>query len=129
MIILGHPFFESETLYKISSFEEVKKTPSNSTVLIDFSPDEINTIKELQKNGVNFALHVNSLKEVIFAANFKAKYVLVPDTLAKIAQDAANEYLFDTKILVLIQNETEIENLAKIGIDGVAFSEAIKEAK
>jgi hypothetical protein len=38
----------------------------------------------------------------------------------------AQHYLFDTQILVKIISIEEIESLAKIGVDGVVFSEAIK---
>ncbi|MDQ1268226.1 MAG: hypothetical protein QG560_869, partial [Campylobacterota bacterium] len=46
-------------------------------------------------------------------------------TLAKTAQNVAESYLFDAKILVMIEDEDEIEELALLAIDGVIFSNAI----
>jgi hypothetical protein len=45
--------------------------------------------------------------------------------LAKTAQNVAENYLFDAKILVLIEKEDEIEELALLGVDGVVFSNTI----
>lgn len=127
MIILGHPFFETTSLYKIKTFEQIKNTPSNSTVLLDFGQNDIiELIKTIQMNNVSFAFVVHSIKELIFANNFEAKFVVVDRTLAQNAQKIANEYLFDTKVLVLIENEIEIEKYALEGIDGVIFQNAIK---
>jgi hypothetical protein len=40
-------------------------------------------------------------------------------------QPIAQEYLFDTRILVLIHNEKEISKISRAGIDGVIFAEAV----
>ncbi|DAB32132.1 MAG TPA: hypothetical protein CFH79_05545 [Sulfurospirillum sp. UBA11407] len=126
MIILGHKFFENEKLYTISSFEQIKNTPTNSTLLLNFQENDIlNFIKDLKENSISFALEVQSIKELIFANNFGAKFILLEEFLAVDAQKIANEYLFDSKILVKINSEEEIEKLARLGIDGVIFNEAI----
>jgi nicotinate-nucleotide pyrophosphorylase len=126
MIILGHKFFENEKLYTISSFEQIKNTPTNSTLLLNFQENDIlNFIKDLKENSISFALEVQSIKELIFANNFGAKFILLEEFLAVDAQKIANEYLFDSKILVKINSEEEIEKLALLGIDGVVFNEAI----
>ena len=126
MIILGHKFFDNEKLYTISSFEQIKNTPTNSTLLLNFQENDIlNFIKDLKENSISFALDVQSIKELIFANNFGAKFILLEEFLAVDAQKIANEYLFDSKILVKINSEEEIEKLAHLGIDGVIFNEAI----
>ena len=126
MIILGHKFFENEKLYTISSFEQIKNTPTNSILLLNFQENDIlNFIKDLKENSISFALEVQSIKELIFANNFGAKFILLEEFLAVDAQKIANEYLFDSKILVKINSEEEIEKLARLGIDGVIFNEAI----
>jgi nicotinate-nucleotide pyrophosphorylase len=126
MIILGHKFFEHEKLYTVSSFEQIKNTPTNSTLLLNFQETDIlNFIKDLKENSISFALEVQSIKELIFANNFGAKFILIEEFLAIDAQKIANEYLFDSKILVKINSEEEIEKFALLGIDGVVFNEAI----
>jgi nicotinate-nucleotide pyrophosphorylase len=126
MIILGHKFFEHEKLYTVSSFEQIKNTPTNSTLLLNFQETDIlNFIKDLKENSISFALEVQSIKELIFANSFGAKFILLEEFLAVDAQKIANEYLFDSKILVKINSEEEIEKFALLGIDGVVFNEAI----
>ena len=41
-------------------------------------------------------------------------------------QSIAQQYLFDTQIIIEISNEDEMEIYAKMGIDGVLFSSAIE---
>lgn len=128
MILLGHKYFPSEPLYKVKTWEDVKSTPANATVLIDFTQENFfDMIQNCNKNSVKFALLVSNIKEVVFAYNFKASYILVEKSLAKSVQNIANEYLFDGKILVTITQEDEIEELALLGVDGAVFPQAIKE--
>jgi len=54
-----------------------------------------------------------------------AKYIICEEDDASFIQPIATEYLFDTRLLVLIHSETEISKIARIGIDGVLLSEAI----
>jgi len=49
----------------------------------------------------------------------------VSKALAKTAQSLADTYLFDSKILVNIEDEKDIEEMALFGVDGVLFSNAI----
>ena len=46
-------------------------------------------------------------------------------TLAKACQHIADSYLFDSKILAVIQSEQEIESLALSHIDGAIFLDAL----
>jgi len=128
MIIIGHKYFQSEPFYKVRSKEEIKKTPSNSIVFIDFKEENFyDLILNCNKNNVKFALRISTLKESIFAHNFKAAFIIIEKGIAKDVQKIADEYLFDAKILVKIDNEQEIEELALIGVDGVIFPQAFKE--
>ena len=68
---------------------------------------------------------MKNITELIYASNLNASYIIVEKDLAHSAQNIANEYLFDAKILVSIQDENEIEEFALNSIDGVIFSNAI----
>lgn len=46
--------------------------------------------------------------------------------LAKICQNIADSYLFDSKILAVIQSEQEIESIALSHIDGAIFLDALQ---
>lgn len=125
MILFGHRFIESESFYHISDIVSIKNTPSNSIIYLDFSEENLDIIEHLNVNSVKFALHVSSIKELIYAHILGAAYITLPQKMAKDAQKIANEYLFDAKILAHIEDEDEIEELAYIGVDGAIFSKAI----
>ncbi|HIE35120.1 MAG TPA: hypothetical protein EYP79_02845 [Campylobacterales bacterium] len=105
-----------DDLFKIDSISMIKTTPPNSIVLFNY---DLEFLKYCYKNKVGFAVEVKSLKEAIFANHFEANYILTNKNLAKKIQNIANEYLFDSKILVKATFEWEIEVFAQDGIDGV----------
>lgn len=47
-------------------------------------------------------------------------------SLARVCQNIADSYLFDSKILAVIQSEQEIESLALSHIDGAIFLDALR---
>jgi len=125
MLLFGHRFIESENFYHISDIEAISKTPSNSTIYLAFTESNLDVIKYLNQNSVTFALSINTLTELIYASSLDATYIIVTQELAKSAQNIAESYLFDAKILVSIETEDSIEEMAELGIDGVIFSNAI----
>jgi|LGVF01.2.fsa_nt_gb hypothetical protein len=124
MIILGHPLIASESLYKVTKIEDIKKTEPNSTVLIDFIDKEL--VQYTKKQNIPLALHVKSIKEACLANALGAKYIVVEDTISQDIQKIATEYLFDSKILLHVEDENGIEVAAKNYIDGVVLQNAIK---
>ncbi|MEA1916551.1 MAG: hypothetical protein U9N42_03360 [Campylobacterota bacterium] len=125
MLIFGHPFIESKKFYHVQEIKAIDRTPSNSTILIDFDESHLDIIQFAIKNGVDFALEVKTILEVIYASSLGAKYILVHDDISIDSQKIATEYLFDAKILVRIDKDEEIEKLAFRSIDGVIFADAI----
>ena len=125
MIFFGHKFLASEHFYHIDSIYSVAKTPSNSTIFLEYDENNLDIIDHLFTNKIKFALHVKSIKELVYAHAMGSLYITVEKNLAKNAQQVANDYLFDAKILVHIEDENEIEELALIGVDGVIFAKAI----
>ena len=125
MIIIGHRFIPSNSLYHVINIDAIKKTPPSSTVYVEFDEDNLETINHAKENNISLALGVKNIREVIYASSLGATFIILDNELASSAQNIANEYLFDAKILVIIQNEDEIEDLALSSIDGVIFSNAI----
>jgi len=125
MLILGHKFIPSHNLYHISNIDAIVNTPPNSCLFLDFSEDNLETIEYLIENKLSFCLGVENITQVIYASSLGASYILVNEDLAKTAQNLANNYLFDSKILVNIQKEDKIKDIALLGIDGVLFSNAV----
>jgi len=107
---------QKDDFNKIKTIQDIKNTPSNSTILFDFDKK---IMKFCQANGIKYAVTVSSILEAILANNLNADFIIVNKKLTKEIQETANEYLFDSKILVKIVFEWEIETFAKLGIDGV----------
>ena len=79
----------------------------------------------MQQNNLSFALEAATVSEVVFAHNLGAKYILVKENLAKSAQNIAENYLFDAKILCRLESGTDLSEKISEGIDGVIFAQAI----
>ena len=125
MIIIGHRFIPSENFFHVSNIDAIKNTPPASCIYLEFEEENLETINHATKNNVCLALSVNNITQLIYASNLGASYIIVEKELAHSAQNIANEYLFDAKILVSIGDESEIEEFALSSIDGVIFSNAI----
>jgi len=125
MILFGHHFIESPSLYHIENIDAIKNTPPSSLLYIEFNEKNLEIIKHTQLNNLPTAIKVHNIKELIFATQFQASYAICEKKDAKKFQNIAEEYLFDTKIIAIIKEEEEIEELALKGIDGVLFQLAI----
>ncbi len=125
MLIFGHSFIPSESLYHITDIDSIINTPPSSIIYIEFSQENLDIIEHANSNSIEFALDVKNITELIYASALGAKYVVLSREMAKTAQNIAENYLFDAKILVHISDNDEIEELALLGIDGVIFSNAI----
>ncbi|HIC44777.1 MAG TPA: hypothetical protein EYO73_11030 [Sulfurimonas sp.] len=125
MLIFGHPRIEHEKLYHVNSIEAIKHTPSNSVLLFDYNNEVFELISHAKENALAFALNISCLKDALFCENLDAKYLLCSYQNASNVQKAADTYLFDAKILVHVENEDSMEDLAQHGIDGIIFAEAI----
>ena len=125
MLLFGHKFIDSESFYHVLDIDSIKHTPPSSTIYLEFSQKNLDIIKHANLNSTSMALKVSNVNELIYAAALHANYIIVPRKDAKTFQNIAENYLFDAKILVLAENETDIEELALLGIDGAIFSNAI----
>jgi len=125
MLIFGHRFIKSDNFYHVTNIDAISNTPSNSVIYLDFSEDNLETIKHIVLNEITLALGVKNITDLIYASSLGASYIVLTDSLAQTAQDIANNYLFDAKILIHISEESEIEELAILGVDGVILSNAI----
>jgi len=125
MLLFGHKYIKAENFYHISSIDDVVKTPPNSIIYLIFDERNLDIIEYLNQNNILFALHVKNISELIFAYNLQASYITVDIDFAKTAQDIAENYLFDAKILTHIKYDEDIQTVAKLGIDGALFPTAI----
>ncbi len=125
MLIYGHRFIASNSFYHVLDIDSIANTPPSSTIHIEFSEDNLDIISHAKLNQITSSICVKNITEIIYASSLGASFIVVRNLLAKSAQTLANEYLLDAKILVLIEDESEIEELAILGVDGVIFPNAI----
>jgi len=125
MILIGHPWIESEKFCRAYSIEEIQNSEPSQTILLEPLVDTHDLAAYCHQNGIPYAVVINSLEEAIYANALGAKYVICDEDTALMVQPVANEYLFDTRVLVLIKSEKEVSKIARSGIDGVIFGSAI----
>jgi len=123
MILIGDKNIECESIQKITSISDILSTPSNTTILYDFN---FEILHHTQKNNVNSCVVCENLQEVIYASNFAVKYIVVKKSISKQAQDIANNYMLDSKILVIIDTDDEIVDNALDEIDGVIYKKVVE---
>jgi len=120
MKIFGHEWIENEIFYAVESIAEIAKTPANSFLVLEPLSESLELAKHCQKNVLRYALKVNNIEDAMFANLLNATYVLCEKALAKELMPIAQNYLFDTQVLAYIK-KGEIEEMAKIGVDGVVL--------
>ncbi len=125
MIFFGHRFIESESFYHVSNVDAILHTPPSSIIYLEFSEKNLDVIKHAEENSISMALKVSNSVELVYANALGAKYLVVSKAQAKSSQEIAENYLFDAKILAMIDNDKELEELITLGIDGVICSNAI----
>jgi hypothetical protein len=125
MLIFGHRFIPAEPFYHISNIEDISHTPPSSTIYFAFKESNLDIITHANENDLTMALSIKEIQQLMYASSLKARYIIVEKEMAKTAQNIAESYLFDAKILVRIENEDEIEEVALLGIDGVLLSNAV----
>ncbi|MEA2047022.1 MAG: hypothetical protein U9O64_01090 [Campylobacterota bacterium] len=126
MIIIGHPWIKSNPFLKVFSIKGIEKSKPDDIVLLEPLVDSHAYAEHCQMNGIPFGIVVNTLEDALFANALGAKFILCEEDDALMIQPIANEYLFDTRILVLIHSEKEISKIARGGVDGVIFADAIR---
>jgi len=104
------PFFE------IISQKDIQTTPPNSIVLFNYDAE---IAKYCKNNSISFAMRIKSIKELVYANALGCDYAFVKKDFAKTAQNIANEYMFDMKIILPICNDEELEWAVFEGIDGI----------
>jgi len=125
VLLFGHKFIASKKFYHVYDIDAVHSTPPSSLIYLHFSESNLDIITYLQENEINFALKVENITQIIYASALNASYIVVEEELAKTAQKIAENYLFDAKILVHIEEEDAIEELALLGVDGVIYPSAV----
>jgi len=125
MILIGHPWIESPEFCRVYSKEDIEKSRPDQIVLLEPLVDSHALAQHCLNNEIAYAVVVNSLDDAIYANALGAVYMICDEDTALVIQPIAENYLFESKVLVLIHSEKEIAKIARGGIDGVIFAGAI----
>lgn len=124
MILIGDGLVPYKNISFIDSILDIDHTLPNSTLVFNY--DE-NLLLYTMKNSLETAIIVSSIKEAIYCNALEAKYIICDKKLAKSIQKIAENYMFDSKILAIIDNNEEIEKVALLEIDGVIYSSLLSK--
>lgn len=127
MIIIGHQWVESPKFHKVYTQEEIDQCGANEIALLEPLNESHEQAKYCQDNAIPYAVIANTISDAVFANALGATYIICKYEDALMLHPIVEAYLFDTKILVLLQecNTKEITKVARSGIDGIIFPEAI----
>ena len=120
MIIIGDKYIPYENISKIDNIKDIKSTKPNIVVWFYFDKD---IMQYCMQNDINYAVVTTSIKESVYSNSLNAKYIISPNNILEPIQKIAENYMFDSKILAVIKNENEIEDIAIKQIDGVIFKQ------
>ena len=123
MIIIGDKLVPFEEITYIKNIENIKDSKANSIVMFNY--DE-KTLKYAYENELSSAVIVTSITEAIYCNSLNAKYIISEKHLAIQIQKIADNYMYDSKNLVIIDSNEEFEHIAKDEIDGVIYRDLIK---
>lgn len=123
MILIGDKLVPFEDIFLIKNIKDIENTKANSTVLFDFN-EEI--LIYCYKNELASAVIVNSIKEAIYCNNLNVKYIISEKELSIELQKIADNYMYDSKILAIIDSNEELEQVAKLEIDGIIYRNLLK---
>ncbi len=118
MILIGDKLITHKKFFHISRINEIKNTESNSILSFRYNED---LLTYSYRNDLQVAVIVCSIKEAIYANSLNAKYIISEKGLAKTIQKIADNYMFDSKILAVIETNDEIEEIAQSEIDGIIY--------
>jgi len=119
VIILNDERFSDERFYKVTS-KDISSSLNNSTLIFEYNEKDIALYKYCYKNSIPYGVIINSIKEFIFILNTNAKYAFCKNLeLAKNLQKIADNYLTETKIILITKNYDTIEEIVLNEIDGI----------
>ena len=123
MILIGDKLVPFPEISFISNIEQINSTKANSIVL--FVYDE-KLLKYVCDNELPSAVIVKSIKDAIYCNNLNVKYIISEKPLAKEIQKIADNYMFDSKNIAIIDSNDEFEEVAISEIDGIIYRNLIK---
>ncbi|HDZ5066233.1 TPA: hypothetical protein RTH01_001526 [Campylobacter jejuni] len=120
MLIIGHKLLKNPNFSFIKSIEEIK----DSNIYCIVYDEKL--ISYLSQNDFEFAILVQNKDEIFLANALGAKFLLCDDKkLAKFATKVAEFYVFDSRVLMIVDQLENFEKFYQLKIDGVILKDNI----
>lgn len=123
MIIIGNENIQAPRFVNITTIEDIKNNTKPLDIVVFYY--DVDIARYCNENDLSYAVISDSIKDAIFANALNANFIVTQQNGVEI-QKIAENYMFDAKILQTISNDSEIENVALNGIDGVIYKNSIK---
>jgi hypothetical protein len=123
VIIIGDNLIPFEDLEYIQNIENISNSKANSTVMFNYNEE---VLKYCYENEISSAVIVTSIKEAIYCNSLNVKYIISEKNVAIQIQKIADNYMYDSKNLAIIDSNEEFEKIANDEIDGVIFRKLTK---
>ncbi|AXX92391.1 hypothetical protein CPU12_06765 [Malaciobacter molluscorum LMG 25693] len=123
MILIGDNNIPFEEVQKVKDINDFLKTKPNTLVLFNYQQK---MVEYCSKNSLIYAVVIKDLKEAIYANALSAKYIICEKSISKDIQEVADNYMFDSKILAIIDSNEEFIEIAKNQIDGIIYRSILK---
>jgi hypothetical protein len=119
MKILEKPF-SNEEFYNVKTLDDIKNSPNGSTLIFEYCDSSLELYNFCKINSIPYGVKVSYIKELIFCLNLNAKYIFC-DTIknAKKFQKIVDDYLYDTKIVLLTDDFNNMEEIISYQIDAI----------
>ncbi len=118
MILFGDPNIITDNFIKVSSLNDIQNISSNSIVSFNY---DLELMQYCANNSIKYTVFIENITQAVYANILSAKYIIVEKYQAKKIQDIADNYMYDSKILVQINSTDEIEWVALNSIDGAVI--------
>jgi hypothetical protein len=123
VIIIGDNLIPFENTKYIQTIENINETKANSTLIFNYNEE---VLKYCYENEISSAVIVTSIKEAIYCNSLNVKYILSEKNVAIQIQKIADNYMYDSKNLAIIDSNEEFEKIANDEIDGVIYRKLTK---
>lgn len=124
MILIGDNLIPHKEFAFIDSILDIEQTIANTTLIFNY--DE-NLLLYCRKNSLENAVVVRSITEAIYCNALNSKFIICDKKISKSIQKVAENYMFDGKILAIIDSSEEIEKVALNEIDGVIYTSLLSK--
>lgn len=122
MKIIGHPLIPHQDFSNIKTIQDISHVLPNAMIWWEALKDKDCALARFcQENQIPYAVEIQSLRELLIYTNLEAKYLIASKKSILPFQSILKEYVLDSLLLCKISKESEMENLALQGIDGVIF--------